>query len=233
MSDADLNTDPRVSRKARGLRLKSIRQSLRLSRQAFADKFTVSIYTLQNWETNKNGGLTEARATDILQLLKRAGIKCSFEWLMYGTPPAPVFSDPILGEISLESLNEDLDIKMTENDELRHISSELNLLRSHYPNQVMDMIVADDGMEPVYGLGEYVAGIKYTGSDIAQLIGADCIVVTEQNEQLLRQIRAGSMLEYYNLACINLKTIVAKPVLYDVAIKGAAPIIWTRIKISK
>ena len=227
----DANTDPRVSRKARGLRLKSIRQSLRLSRQAFADKFTVSIYTLQNWETNKNGGLTEARAHDIIKLLKCAGVRCAFEWLMYGTPPAPVFSDPILGEISLECLHEDLEPRIAENDELRHIAIELNLLRSHYPNQVMDMIVADDGMESIYRLGEYVAGIKHTGKEVEKLIGSNCIVVTDQNEQLLRQIRVGGMSGYYNLVCANAETMVAKPFLYDVVIKMAAPILWTRKKI--
>lgn len=88
--------DLRSSRTARGLRLKSIRQSLRLSRRAFSEKFGVSVYTLQNWEVNKNHGLTEVRARQLVHIFKEAGIHCNYEWLMYGTGDAPRIVDPIL-----------------------------------------------------------------------------------------------------------------------------------------
>lgn len=226
---SDLATDPRVSRKARGLRLKSIRQSLRLSRQAFSDQFKISIYTLQNWETNKNGGLTEARAQDILQWLKRAGVECTFAWLMYGVPPAPIFSDPILGEISLEQPQE-YESMVVAGEELRKIAEELNLFRQHYPNQVMDMIIADDGMEPFYSKGDYVAGIKRTGHEIEQLVEQNGIVLTHENEWLVRQIKVGNLPEHYHLMSVNPNAEVEKPFLSDVKIKMAAAIVWMRKK---
>lgn len=224
---SDLITDPRVSRKARGLRLKSLRQSLRLSRQAFSDQFKISIYTLQNWETNKNGGLTEPRAKDILQWLKRAGVECTFAWLMYGVPPAPIFSDPILGEFSLVQTQACLP-KVAEDDELPKIAEELNLFRQHYPNQVMDMIISDDSMEPFYNQGDYVAGIKQTGNDIEKLLEKNCIVLTNENEWLVRKIKQGNSPGHYHLVSANQDHEAAKVFLPDVQVKMVAEIVWVR-----
>lgn len=225
--NTNLAVDPRRSRRARGLRLKSIRKSLQLSRKAFSDRFSISTYTVQNWETNKNGGLTKARARDVLEWLKQAGVECTFAWLIYGVAPAPIFSDPILGEISLEQPIAH-DLLVVEDKELRKIAEELNLFRQHYPNKVLDMIVPDDAMEPFYSKGDYVAGIKQTGHEIEKLIEQDCIVLTSENEWLVRQLKKGNSPKHYNLISANPSATSEGLCVDHVEIEMAAAIVWIR-----
>lgn len=217
--------DPRSSRQARGLRLKSIRQSLDLSRQDFSQKFGISVYTLQNWETNKNGGLGEERAAKVVNLLKQAGVQCTFEWMLHGIGTAPTIADPTSNITSTTPL------ESSKSDELTLIAKELNLLREHYPQQIMDMIVGDDGMEPIYVVGEYIAGLKHFKEKITDCIGKNCIIQTFEGDILVRQIKPGSMPEHYTLICTNPNTLIAKPFLYDVKLVMAAPVIWTRRRI--
>ena len=106
---------------------------------------------------------------------------------------------------------------------------ELLLFRTHYPN-AMDFIVSDDGMEPDYKIGEYVAGSSRYHQQIEHLVGLDCIVKTMEGEVFLRHIKKRGEDGRYTLACINSKTTVEKPILYDVELFSAAPVIWTRRK---
>jgi len=223
--------DLRSSRKARGLRLETIRQSLHLSRNDFAEKLGVSRYTIQNWEINKNGGLSEDRARHVVKALKGMGIQCSFEWLMHGIGLAPTVADLILGEITL-SQQPKLD-RSKETDEFSLIAAELRLFREHYPGKTIDLVVADDGMEPKYNKGDYVAGIKYVKNQITHAVGYDCIVQTADNDLLLRQVKKGSLEGHYTLVCTNYNTSVVKPLLYDVQLVMAAPVVWMRKSIHK
>lgn len=227
----DLDQDPRSSRVARGLRVKSIRQSLRMSRAAFAEKFGLSVHTLQNWEMFKNGGLIERRAHDLIQKLKLASIQCTFEWLMHGIGSGPTIVDPAL------SANFETDTEMpiragSPNPEDMKIADELALFRKHYGSQELDFTVTDDSMAPHYLAGDYVAGISRFRQEIAKCVGSVCIVQLETGELLLRHLKAGQLPGHYTLICWNLETKTVKPYLYDVKIQMAAPVLWFRRKYS-
>jgi hypothetical protein len=80
-------------------------------------------------------------------------------------------------------------------------------------------------MLPQYKIGDYVAGIKKNSDEISPLIGEVCIIQTANNEILVRQMLKGTLNDTYTLVCVNAKTTVISPVLFDVEISTAAPII--------
>ena len=82
-------------------------------------------------------------------------------------------------------------------------------------------------MEPHYQKGDYVAGERYYQDAIHHAIGQVCIVETQMEGILIRLVRKG-LKEGYTLQCLNLHTELPKPILYDVEVSSAAPIIWHR-----
>lgn len=76
----------------------------------------------------------------------------------------------------------------TPKDEDEKIAAEVLLFKKHYNNSI-DFIVEDDGMSPLYNIGEYVAGINLANSQIGNAIGTDCIVQLENGKAMLRQLR--------------------------------------------
>lgn len=223
--NSELSRDPRSSRKARGLRLKSIRQSLNLSRHAFAEKLGVSVFAVQNWEINKNKGLSEDRIFQVVNVLKQMGAHCTVEWLSNGLGPGPTIVDPTFADLVV---GQALPAENEEEEELILIAKELKLFRDHYPGAAIDMQVQDDGMEPQYVQGEYVAGLIHTGDQIKKLFNSECIVQIETGEILLRLLKQGSFEEHYTLMCFNANTKLIRPILYDVKLLMAAPVIWAR-----
>jgi len=209
--------DQEERRLARGQRLQSIRRSLRLSRKAFAEKFGISIHTLQNWEIAKNGGLSEQRAFNLTALLKANHIYCSTEWLLYGTGPAP----------SLHDLNSNDAIDLPYSTLLTDsIQEDLELFYRRHPHRAVHMIITDDGHAPYYQVGDYVAGIRHFGSDFEKLIGEICIIHTQAGEQLVGQLKPGSLADRYHAVYLNPNTTLPKPIVYDLEISMVAPIIW-------
>lgn len=219
--------DPKASREVRGLRVESLRKSLRLSRRAFGEKFGLSLNTLQNWEDNKNSGLSEEGAERLIKAFKLAGIQCSIEWLLYGVGTAPMIADPLFNATKKPLKNE---ASNTEEKEQQLIVEELKLFREHYALQAIDFMVTDDGMEPRYKHGDYVAGLKHFNEKIIEVVGQDCILQTEEGDILLRQVKKGSVDHHFTLLCVNADTSVAKPILYDVKLLMAAPVVWMRRK---
>jgi hypothetical protein len=47
---------------------------------------------------------------------------------------------------------------------------------------------------------------------------------------LLRRVRKGSRDGVYTLICLNPKTVVSLPVIYDVEVLSSAPVTWRRRK---
>lgn len=219
--------DPKSSQEARARRVKSLRQMTRLSRRIFAEKFGIPASTLQNWEDIGANGLSEKGAIKLARILKSSGIHCGVEWLMHGVGASPVISEQLYMETPLSKQQ----IIPNDEEEINLIVSELLLFRSHYQQQVMDMVIPDDGMLPRFEYGEYVAGIRHY-KDFDALLGIDCIVQVETGEMVVRQIRLGDIPDRYTLVCINPHTSVSKPIEYNVKILTAAPIIWSRRKVT-
>lgn len=210
---------------ARGMRIKTLRLMTSLSRRLFRERYGIPPTSLQNWEDAKGNGLTEKAARKIIQLLKPDGILCSFEWLMYGVGAAPQVTDKFyFGEKNLVS-----EIKNECESEIEKISRELLLFHQHHVT-ALDYIVSDNTMSPRFIAGEYVAGCKHHGAAIKNCVGYDCIVQLIDGSILLRTIKNFTAENKYTLTCTNSNSEIDKPVLYDMELLCAAPIIWARRK---
>ena len=67
------------------------------------------------------------------------------------------------------------------------------------------------------------------GEDIALAVNKDCIVHLENGERFFRRLVKNSK-GNFNLTCLNPNESTTEPVLYNVDIVEAAPIIWHRWK---
>jgi DNA-binding transcriptional regulator YiaG len=222
-------TDIKATPAARGKRVETVRRMTRLSRRAFRERYGLSASSLQNWEDAKSGGLTDKGARKIIALVKPDGIICSFEWLMYGVGPSPqIVSDTFYSTENTKPHQKT--VAISEDVQATMIIQELLAFHQDYPETGFDFIVPDDSMEPRFIKGEYVAGCRRHGKEIEKLIGLDCIVQTSAGDVLLRTIKKIGLDGRYTLACSNPNTTVEKPILYDVELLIAAPVIWTRRK---
>ena len=223
--------DVKSSREARAKRLKSLRKMTRLSRNIFSSRYGIPSGTLQNWESARFGGLTEKGAKNVLSAIRSEGIYCNFEWLMYGIGPGPQITDKLFENTNTQTLNPTgYDDQETDIDtQLAIIAQELLVFRKFNPDAI-DFVVRDDGMEPLFILGEYVAGCRRYQKDISTAVGQNCIVQTAAGDLLLRYLRHGSAPDLYTLLCMNPTTRVERPAIYDIELTYVAPIIWTRRK---
>lgn len=218
------HTNVKSRPEARGRRLKSLRKMADLSRKAMTLKHEISASTVQAWEEGKSGGLTTKGAQRVIAALKNEGVFCTLEWLLHGEGQSPYVTEKaFLGarENTSEFPNpvtlSDADI----------IAKELNVFRT-LNHDVLDMLVYDDGMYPHYQPGDTVAGKRFHGVNMAELIGRDCIIEIKTGEVLCRRLRAGKKPNLYSLQCTYLETIASEPLRYDVEILSAAAIIWHR-----
>ncbi|MBI4242498.1 MAG: hypothetical protein HY606_00255 [Planctomycetes bacterium] len=216
------------SPEARARRLKRLRHLADLSRKDLCDFGEINISTLIGWEVGRHGGLPLRGAEKVLAALSKKGVICSVEWLMYEVGSGPTLltdfnkavSDKIFGTTE----------PFSENKEEQKVIEELLLFKSHYKN-VAELIVTDDGMEPIYKTGDYVAGVKQFKDDIATTVGLDCITQLEDGKLLLRRVRKGSKLGCCSLFCINLETSEEKPAINDIVLTSSAPVLWHRRKL--
>ncbi len=225
MTENNNNAQLRVSPRARGERVAVLRRMTRLSRRLVQQKYGISKTTLQGWEEGKGNGLTEKGAKKLISALKADGVHCSYEWLMFGVGAAP----QTIGRFGSENFSSTEIDDLSQAEQNEFIADELQLFHQHYETAI-DFIVADDGMEPRFIQGEYVAGCRKHLDAIEKCIGLDCIVQTSEGDVLLRRLKQSSINGHYTLQCINPDTTVEKPYLYDVKILMAAPVIWTRRK---
>jgi|GEM_PF-1142928 len=120
--------------------------------------------------------------------------------------------------------------------EEQRIAEELEDFCRYYQD-VAFLVVDDDALYPIFQHGDLIAGVKYYGKDMRKVANQDCIVqvVGEYgSEQLLRNvIYSGATKDKYTLVCKNHHATVAKPVLYEVQLISAAPVVWLRRKVNK
>lgn len=202
-----------ASSEARAQRLRHIRvEILRYSREKFGRKHQIPASTIHNWEIAKYGGLTEKGAIKLIKAFHAEGVPCTVEWLLYGIgeKPSGFFLAEKLADHSPSNLAE-----------------ELQLFHKNNPNAV-DAIIADDGIEPCFTIGDHVAGIRFFENDLDKAIGTVSIIQTIHGEVLVRKLDKGSKSKHYDLSCINPKTTVKKSASKNVAVFSAAPVVWFR-----
>ncbi|HVV69699.1 MAG TPA: hypothetical protein VHE99_11835 [Gammaproteobacteria bacterium] len=225
-----LDTDPQSSPAARGSRLIVLRHMARLTRKQFAEKHGISANTIQSWESGKYGGLTSRGVQRLLPILHKEGIYCTAEWLLHGVGnPPQLTNSQFLGLCETPAIYEVSECEEEGSNTDANITRELLTFRSVNPNTI-DLIVSDDGMEPWFKKGDYVAGIRRTGANIRYLGGLDCIVQTSNNEVLLRRLKHNRKSGFYDLLCVNPDTEVAITTLYAQSLVCAAPVVWHRTK---
>lgn len=217
-----MSTDTRrldVSPQARGNRARSVREALRYSRRVLAVKYPfLKEGTLQNWEDARFGGLTENGARQLAKAYQSEGLDCREEWLFYGIGPSPFESSYTVGVNPRQIPENKMDYNTL-------VTKGLELLYQYHHNTV-DAIIADDGMQPGLWAGDHVAGIRYFAEDFESILNTPCIIQTQLGELLVRLFTAGTKPDRYTLKCINPYTKIAQPILTDVRVFSAAPILW-------
>jgi hypothetical protein len=194
-----------------GKRVRLARNILGLSRKDVDDKFHISIHTLQSWEVDRTP-LTPKGAKKLEKLFAQVGLFCTEKWLLTGEGHFPTLIT-----------NKDTSAGLTE--ELR-ILREIEAFEVTNPAPIV-VVVADDGTEPLYNLGDYVAGNKRYEDGISCIAGTACIVETVQGETLVRKLLPGKKSAFYNLACINNYS-RQQPLIINVKLLYAAQIVWHR-----
>lgn len=215
------------SAKTRAMRLKSLREMTGLSRNDFHKRYGIPRGTLQNWESARFGGLTIKGAKNIIRAFTAEGISCEVDWLLHGTGNGPRFTEHTQNHRNNElKKHNDVNEHIFE-AETSVITKEILLFRQNH-NNAIDIVVADDGMKPLWSPGDYIAGVKRYQDDIQSTLGQYCIIQTHEYGNLFRKISQGDDENLYNLSIINHHSKIKKPVLYNIPVISSAPVIWTR-----
>lgn len=185
---------------------------------AFGKKYKVSFSHLYAIEKGERS-LTQKMAGKIADGVRQEGYSCTVKWLLKGEG-----IPPLKEEIKTGEFDESGTLLSVLSPELK-IMKEASFFQQLYNNSIV-CCVLDDGMEPFYSIGDYVGGLFST--NLKDSVGKDCIIITQEGEQLVRRLFKGSKTGLYNLACMNPFTKKSSPVLFDHTIKTAAPIIWHR-----
>lgn len=218
--------DEKSTPEARAKRVKKVRNLANLTRKQMCEGNSININTLKGWEIARYGGLPVDGSEKIVERVKTEGVVCTADWLIYeiGTGPyvIPNFHES-KRDLDLESEQPARGSEINEQESL--ILNELLLFREQFSNTTAYQ-VSDDGLSPAYQLEDYVAGIKRHRDKITTVVGQDCIVQTDDGKTLLRNLRQGSTKGKFMLVCTNHNSsMVKEPVLYDVKLIYAAPVI--------
>lgn len=202
---------------ARADRLRRARNMANLSRKEICEAEGLNINTYKGWEIARYGGLPLDGAHKVIKRIADAGVICSADWLLHGKGSEPyVIPKPIKSDKRSKSKT------TAQNDE--NIIQEIMLFQSHFKDAIYTKIT-DDALLPKVKPGDYVAGVRYYATEIEKCIDEDCILQTQDGQILVRQLKKGKDQNTYMLICTNLQTSVEMPVLYDVELESAAPIL--------
>lgn len=84
--------------------------------------------------------------------------------------------------------------------------------------------VSGDSMAPVYRRGDLLIGAKRSGASADNLLGLDCIVLTEDGNRYVKYLARGAIRGRFNLRSYN----PSHGDIENVKLAWAAPIIWVR-----
>ena len=216
------NTDSNKFKKARGERVRYLRETLlRLNRKKFCLRHPIiSDGTLLNWEYARYGGLSMKGAYALQEIFKKEGIlNCTIEWLLHGVGETPILMHNIYPK--------DLSKEVFTECENEKINKEIKLFYIHYPNAV-HTIIEDDLMHPYLKLGDYVAGVKCDLNNIEDVFRQFCIIQTSDGTFLVRKVYS---LDEKGKFILKANKPNKMESMNSTKILGVAPIIWIRRKI--
>lgn len=207
-----------------GDRLKHIREKLlKVSRAKICDKYGLSPDTLTSWEHGRVN-ISSKGVDKCIDIYGQENIVISREWIITGKGQKPKMSlDPAFYESHAE-----IEYIDDGNNDTLLLLSEIEYFRSLSKNTIVAQISRTD-MLPLYDRGDHVGGRLRYGKDIESCIGKDCIVKTTSGALYIRRIAKDESGRDYNLVCLNpVWNGNPEPVLFNVKIECAAPIIWHR-----
>lgn len=207
------------SNEARTARLRQVRNMANLSREKMCEGEGLNMNTYKGWEIARYGGLPVDGAQNVMKRVAKENVICTLEWLLHGEGIGPYIipTSGSMDEVGVIDTADAEDLKAS-------VFDELMIFKRHFSHALTTQ-VKDDGLAPWYRPGDFVAGIKHYGKDILSYLGECCIVETSEGEILVRCIKQGESPDRYNLFCANLDAEVENPVIYDVVVVSAAPII--------
>ncbi|MEI6805747.1 MAG: hypothetical protein WCK49_04485 [Myxococcaceae bacterium] len=185
MSESLSNTPSEV-----GLRFKSARCLVRLSRKDFCEKHGLNRFTVQSWETGRNFSRSK-NVNNFCEALAKEGIFCTVEWLLegVGTQPTKLLTRKTL-ELPTAQRARAPERKRVPEEQAR-IQAEAEFFQNNQPgnHKIIVSQVADNLMEPFFSEGDFVGGPLLTGSDIHKLMGRICLVVLDEENYVVRRLR--------------------------------------------
>lgn len=203
-----------------GERLKYIRALLRVSRSYIQEKYGLPEVTLKSWE-NGTTKLSTSGAQRCIELYRNEGMIISEDWILEGVGIDPKSVVSVTHYFSMPTNN---DLPLDDN-EIAMIK-DANLFKESHPNTVI-MIVSNNDMRPYYKPGDYIGGKMRYGKEIIGAVNKDCIVYLKNGDKFFRRLIKNNK-GNYNLTCLNPNEETSEPVLFNVDIDGAAPVIWHR-----
>lgn len=222
--------------KARAQRIRSLRDALRYSREEFCAKYAkhgLTASALQSWEAIRWNGLTENGAQKLVACFREEGLDVTVEWLMFGIGADP-FEQAVkkgLASVLPKNYFNRVEEPATQYaSEKETITQELKLFHQLNPGCV-DAIITDDGLAPWLAPGDHVAGHRYFDNAMERGINHSCIIQTLDGKTLIRILKAGHDIGFYNLICTNPDTTVVETKVKDIKLFSVAPIIWIRKKV--
>ena len=211
-------------------RLSRVRKMANLSRNDFKNKYHINADTYKGWELAKHGGLSLKGAREVIKALSTEGVYCTLEWLMYGIGNGPQITEFLPETQNHPLLSSNSPQSVLNNNEEKQIQQEIQAFLNGNSDAV-GLAVTDDAMMPVYQIGDFIGGYKFYDSEINHALGLDCIIQTNDNQRLIRRIHEGSSKNCYVLTVINHLSKINSPIMHDVKLISAAPIIWIRRKL--
>jgi transcriptional regulator with XRE-family HTH domain len=210
--------------KTPGARLKHIRNELlKLSRSEMFKKYGLSPDTLAAWE-NEKLPVSESAIERCIKIYNAESLLVSREWLLTGKGLNPNFSFNFNRYFKSQKMSESAE-KLDDNFLL---AKEIEFFRSLSSGSVTAFISNDD-MLPFYSRGDHVGGRLKYGHDIEGCIGKDCIINLKDGSMYIRRVSKSPTGDGYNLNCLNSAWAGnPDPIIFNVEIDSAAPIIWHR-----
>lgn len=208
-----------------GDRLKHVRSLLNLSRSYLEKKHGLPQPTLKAWENLPDALIkSEEGVSRCIAIYRKEGIVLGKDWLLTGQGLAPQVSFNLTQRFA----QKDTSALNYEEDEELCMIRDANAFRESHSNAVI-LIVSNDEMRPFYKPGDYVGGRLRYNENIETVINKDCIIQLKDGDKYFRRVIRNKQ-QGYNLTCLNPTETTAEPVIYNVEIACAAPVIWHRCR---
>jgi transcriptional regulator with XRE-family HTH domain len=178
----------------RGKRVKLARTLTNLTRKELFEKYNINPNTIRSWEEGANL-LTEPKAINLVKIFNQEGIAINLEWLLYGQDLG------FCSKPSLDDKNQTLKDIVNIRGDLK-IIDEINYFKHNNLNAISAMI-PDESLFPVFCPGDFVGGIKVMGKNLNELVGTFCIIVTQDEQTIIKKIFAHKEQNFFLVGGVN------------------------------